>query len=325
MGRNDRYKSIIFYNPITSSYYRPQYFRLDESRLPITNFPNSLCFHGVLTCGILINNTDPICEPFPPVTRVFIQHDNAPARGTINNISITASSILKCAASPSIEHSDKKSISSNKQESPPYVIILDYGTTFEKSYDNLIQDSRDDTSPPKSPSNAAALEGIPHFLFHDPKVTIDHKWEFHKGYINYSPEGGFQFLVRRNLRSRKVDFSVPLPDFKHHWTNLLGDNRFYPDHYTVRSFLKAGTSCKPPPHWTVYLPNIFTPHVHPLSLQRPWYLQPRPSSLARLFQRGETRSHRPWGLREDLQEPLPRPEKGRQYTKCNPLNVRLSH
>ena len=42
VGRDYRSNSIIFYNPIISSYYRPPAFRHDESRLPITNFPNSL-------------------------------------------------------------------------------------------------------------------------------------------------------------------------------------------------------------------------------------------------------------------------------------------
>ena len=53
VGRDDKSKSIIFYNPITSSYYRPPAFLIDESRLPITKFPNSLHFDGGLTCGLL--------------------------------------------------------------------------------------------------------------------------------------------------------------------------------------------------------------------------------------------------------------------------------
>ena len=53
VGRDDSPNSIIFYNPITSSYYRPPAFRLDESRLPITNFTNYLCFDGGLTYGLL--------------------------------------------------------------------------------------------------------------------------------------------------------------------------------------------------------------------------------------------------------------------------------
>ena len=147
VGRYDRSNSIIFYYPITSSYYRPPYFRLDESRLPIINFPNSLHFDGGLTCSLIRNNTNPICEPFPPGTRVSIQHDDALAHGTIKNIPIPVSQILKCVASPYTEHSDKYSISSDIQESPPHVILLDSGTTVKKSYDDLIQDSQDDTSP----------------------------------------------------------------------------------------------------------------------------------------------------------------------------------
>ena len=99
VGRDDRSNYIIFYNPITSSYYRPPNFRLDESRLPITNFPNSLRFDGGLTCGLLRNNTNPIHEPFPPGTRVSIQHKDITTRGTINNITIPLSPTLKTAAS----------------------------------------------------------------------------------------------------------------------------------------------------------------------------------------------------------------------------------
>ena len=143
-----------------------------------------------------------------------IQHEDAPARGTIMNIPIPVSPILKFAASPSTENSYKDSISSDTQESAPYVILLDSGTTVYKYYENTIQDSRDDTTPSKSPSNATSLEGIPQFLCHDYKITMDQKGELQKGYINYSPESGFQFIFRRNARSRNIDFSVPLLDFK---------------------------------------------------------------------------------------------------------------
>ena len=70
VGRDDSSNSIIFYNPITSSYYHPPDFQLDESRLPITNFPNPIRFDCGLTCGLLQNKTNPICEPLPPGTRV---------------------------------------------------------------------------------------------------------------------------------------------------------------------------------------------------------------------------------------------------------------
>ena len=104
-----------------------------------------------------------------------IHNDDAPARFTTKNIPIPVSKILKCADYPSMEHPNNDSISSDTQESPPHVILLDFGNTSEKSYDDLIWGNRDDTSPSKSPSNSAALEGIPHFFCQDYKVTMDHK------------------------------------------------------------------------------------------------------------------------------------------------------
>ena len=115
VGRNDRPNSIIFYNPITSSYYRPTALLIYELRIPINIFTNSLRFYDALTCGLLRNKTDTIHEPFSTCTCVSIQHDDAPAHGTIKNITIPVSPILKCA-SPSTEHSYKDSISSDIQE-----------------------------------------------------------------------------------------------------------------------------------------------------------------------------------------------------------------
>ena len=130
--RDDSSNSIIFYNPITSGYYFPPAFRLYESRLQITNFPNSLRFDGGIICGLLWNKTNPIHEPSPLGTRVYIQHDNVLARGTIKNIPITVSPILKCDASTSPEQSDNGSISTELIDSPPCVILLESGTTVKK-------------------------------------------------------------------------------------------------------------------------------------------------------------------------------------------------
>ena len=181
VGQDDRSNYIIFYNPITSSYYRPTDLRLDESRIPITKFPSSLHFDGGLTCGMLINKTDHIHEPFPIGTCVSIHHNDTPTRGTIKNIPIPVSLILRTVSPPSTETLEQESITTDEQTSPPYIIFLDNGTTAKISYDDLLKDSQDDTSPPKSPINAAALEDIPHFLCHNSKVTMDHKEEFHKG------------------------------------------------------------------------------------------------------------------------------------------------
>ena len=112
VGRDDKSNSIIFYTPITSSYYHPPTFLLDESRLPITNFPNSLRFDGGLTCGLLRNKIDSIHDPFLPGTCISIQLNDAQARGTINNIPLPVSTIIKPDASPFPNHLDNSSISS---------------------------------------------------------------------------------------------------------------------------------------------------------------------------------------------------------------------
>ena len=114
-----------------------------------------------------------------------IHHNDTPTHGTIKNISIPVSLILRIAASPSTETLEQGPITSDEQSSPPYVILLYNVTTVKISYNNIIKGSQDDTSTPKSPRNSAALEGIPHFLRHDSKKMMNHKGVFHNGYINY--------------------------------------------------------------------------------------------------------------------------------------------
>ena len=55
VGRDDKSNTIVFYNPLTRSYYRPQAFRLGEGRLPVTNFPQLIKYDGGLRCGLFRN------------------------------------------------------------------------------------------------------------------------------------------------------------------------------------------------------------------------------------------------------------------------------
>ena len=63
IGRDDRTNTIVFYNPITKSYYCPPAFRLDEGHFPANSFP-SMKYDGGLTYGSYCDHTDPIPEPF---------------------------------------------------------------------------------------------------------------------------------------------------------------------------------------------------------------------------------------------------------------------
>ena len=42
-------------------------------------------------------------------------------------------------------------------------------------------------------------------------------------------------------------FTVPLHEFKQHWTTILRDDILFPGHSTVSSFLKSATSCQNAP------------------------------------------------------------------------------
>ena len=94
VGRDDKTNTIVFYSPVTRSYYRPPAFRLDEHRLPITNFPKHIKYGGGLTCGLMRNHDDPVPEPFPPGNRVTLPIVDAPAHGIIQNIPMIGSPLL---------------------------------------------------------------------------------------------------------------------------------------------------------------------------------------------------------------------------------------
>ena len=152
-------------------------------------------------CGPLRNQSDPVPEPFPPGTRVNINHDNGIVRGTVRqNVPIPFAEIGLPA--------DPSGVTSTTTHL--YTIHLDTGATVEVTFEDLVPPT---TSSPVEPTDNA-FDGLPHFLSQDAKVTLDHNGAYHKGFLHYSPDAGFQFIVKRNLRSTKVDFVVPLPNLK---------------------------------------------------------------------------------------------------------------
>ncbi|KAL7546380.1 hypothetical protein ACHAWF_009719, partial [Thalassiosira exigua] len=126
VGRDTKTNTIIFYNTLTKSYYHPPAFRLDASRLPVMNFPQSVKYQGGLTYGLLRNRTDPVPEPFPPGTRVMITKDgDTSARGTIQRIPMPSSPLVgPTDATPS-------------DRPYAYVVLLNDGTTVERTFEDL--------------------------------------------------------------------------------------------------------------------------------------------------------------------------------------------
>jgi len=136
-----------------------------------------------------------------------------------------------------------------------YTISLDDGTTNYVKFEGLIEDSSTNNQP--SPEVPASFTGLPHFLQLGSKVTMDHADAFHKGFLSYAKEGGYTFDVRRNSQSQKVEWQVPLPNFKQNWTNLVGEDVLIPGHSTVSSFLPSSTSNNTPSTDFVSAKNLF--------------------------------------------------------------------
>ena len=109
---------------------------------------------------------------------------------------------------------------------------------------------------------------------------MDHEGSFHKGFLTHSPDTGFRFIVKRNLRSTRIDFAVPLPNFKQSWSTLVGDNILLPGHSTVSSFLRSNTSNNAPSANFVSAKQLLNPcppsllkALHPSNPDRDIWLQ----------------------------------------------------
>ncbi|KAL7538082.1 hypothetical protein ACHAWF_005990, partial [Thalassiosira exigua] len=244
VGRDANTNTIIFYNSLTRSHYRPPAFRLDESRLPVTNFPTSIKYDGGLTCGLMRKRTDPVPEPFPPGTRVNIKRDDDDVRGTIQRVPLLTSPLVSTAAS-------------GPSSSRNYVVHLDDGTTIDQSFEEIVAL----TPPREGPTFDVPdpFSSLPHFLQRHSKLTMDHQEAFHKGFLNHTPEGGFQFGVRRNVCSTKVDWSVDLPNFKADWPTLFSEDMLIPGHSTVSPYLCPSSKNNAPSANVVSVKNILSP------------------------------------------------------------------
>ena len=145
-----------------------------------------------------------------------------------------------------------------------YVIHLDNGTTIELSYEDLV--TRDSPSDPANAPSVPTFDGLPAFLQQDSKITLDHNGAFHRGYLHYSDQGGFAFVHRKTARSKRIEWSVPLPDLRQNWPTLVGDDTLIPGHGQISSFLKPNSSNNAPSAKFVSAKNLLSPC--PPSLQQ---------------------------------------------------------
>ena len=130
-----------------------------------------------------------------------------------------------------------------KKRVTPYVILLEYGTTAEKSYDDLVQASRYDASPSKLIINAAALEVIPHFLSwfqinNGPQRSIP------RGIHKLLPWGWIPVHSQTEFKFQKGRFYCTTSQLQKALDYPPGRWNIFPGHSTVSSFLKSVISFK---------------------------------------------------------------------------------
>jgi hypothetical protein len=182
VGRDDKSNTITFYNPLTRSYYRPPVFHLDEGRLPISCFPQSIKFEGGLTCGLIRNRSDPSPEPFPPGTRVTIIRNETSVKGTVANVPLPILASINTAA---------VDVDPEQEQAQKYVINLDDGTTTECEFSELAPQINSPSDSFSSTTQSDPFQTLPHIFRQNSKITIDHNGSFHKGYLHYDPKGAF--------------------------------------------------------------------------------------------------------------------------------------
>ena len=127
--------------------------------------------------------------------------------GTIQNVPLPPSPVLEANVVVTPDGAINEC-----DTTPKYTVLLDDNTSHDLTYHDLLSSSTATPVDPSAPDTIWA--GIPSCYLHkDAKITLDHDRVYHKGNLNYSLTTGFEFVARRNLCSKKVDFTVPLPNF----------------------------------------------------------------------------------------------------------------
>lgn len=207
VGHDNKSNTFTFYNPLTHKYYHPP-AKLNKSHLPFIMYPKNICFDSGLMCGLLRNSTDPVPELFPPSTRVNITLGKEIMKGTVQNIPFPFSSILTLQAEAVNNATSPSSDDTNTSPKSKYTILLNNGSTTEVDFPAHITPQ---TSMPQQDLVPDAFSGLPS----NSKISMDHDGWYQKGFLQYSPESGFSFVVKRYMHSSKIDLCAPLPNFHH--------------------------------------------------------------------------------------------------------------
>ena len=196
LGRAFQSDGYLLYSPYTKEFYLTGDCKIDKGNSTATAFNlkyDGGMFFGLYDSSHISNGT----EPYPPGTTVtFTDIDNKKMTGTV----------VTC---PLPDHD--KGFPSSSSTCANYSIKMTSGKTITLSAEalDLIMDSRHDES----------KTSMPKWIHTDAKVMFFHKNNYHKGWLSYNEDDGWEFQVRR--RNGDVRWFLKLPNLLSHHSDMI--------------------------------------------------------------------------------------------------------
>jgi hypothetical protein len=210
IGRSETSNAMIFYNPKTKRYYKPDSYKLDPSRLPSSVWPQDIQYDGGIFADLYRDNNPNVPEPYPPGTCVLVcNKDSASSTpGTITDIPIKDTD--------------------GAASSDTYVVLLDSGSSTPVDSSSLRHIH--EVPPSSNVPPTTSLSPLPSFLAHGSKIVLALNGSFHKGYLLHLPNNVYRFSVCHRLSSKREEWGVDLQSFTSEWPTLCAENRLIPSH-----------------------------------------------------------------------------------------------
>lgn len=203
VGRSHQADGYLLYSPYTREFYVSGDCKIDTGNHTATAF--NLKYDGGMFLGIydsshIFNGT----EPYPPgTTAIFTNIEGKLSTGTVTSC-------------PLPEHDQGFPTSSCTKAK--YSVKMTDGEIITLSPEalDLVMDSRHEIS----------KSSLPQWLHHNAKIMLFHKNNFHKGWLFYDDETGWEFQIRK--RNGDVRFSIKIPNILTHHSGMIETKTILP-------------------------------------------------------------------------------------------------
>ncbi len=85
--------------------------------------------------------------------------------------------------------------------------------------------------PAVTPSDSTHL--LPRFLQLGSKITYEQDGQYHKGFLNQSPDGVYRFSYKSHINKKTKDWGSPLPNLATMWQDLCIEGVLLPGHQAL--------------------------------------------------------------------------------------------